>query len=61
MQELWIDVPPPERDPELGIGRYVAWRTPLHREAVRRAIEEYKAGEHTSNRSIAKHGLSLVV
>ena len=36
---LWIDQPPPERDPELGIGRYYAWQTPLHREAVRRAVE----------------------
>ncbi len=35
----WIDVPPPERDPDLGIGRYYAWQTPLHREAVRRALE----------------------
>ena len=34
----WIDVPPPERDVELGIGRYYAWQTPLHREAVRRAL-----------------------
>ena len=39
----WIDQPPSERDPELGIGRYAAWQTPLHREAVRRAVEEYKA------------------
>jgi len=44
---LWIDQPPPERDPELGPGaspdhfaRRVAWQTPLHREAVRRALEE---------------------
>jgi len=36
---LWIDQPPPERDPELGIGRYFAWQTPLHREAVRSALE----------------------
>jgi len=36
---LWIDQPPPEKDPELGIGRYYAWQTPLHREAVRRALE----------------------
>jgi len=36
---LWIDQPPPEKDPELGIGRYFAWQTPLHREAVRRALE----------------------
>jgi energy-coupling factor transporter ATP-binding protein EcfA2 len=35
----WIDIPPPEKDPELGIGRYVAWQTPLHREAVKRALE----------------------
>jgi energy-coupling factor transporter ATP-binding protein EcfA2 len=38
--QFWIDEPPPERDPELGIGRHVAWQTPLHREAVRRALEE---------------------
>ena len=34
----WIDTPPPEKDPELGIGRYIAWQTPLHRETVRRAL-----------------------
>ncbi|MEM1637568.1 MAG: ATP-binding protein [Pyrobaculum sp.] len=37
-QNFWIDAPPPERDPELGIGKYYAWQTPLHREAVRRAL-----------------------
>jgi len=37
---LWIDQPPPERDLELGIGKHVAWHTPLHREAVRRVLEE---------------------
>ncbi|MCG2880710.1 MAG: ATP-binding protein [Vulcanisaeta sp.] len=37
---LWIDQPPPERDPELGISKYTAWQTPLHREAVRRALKE---------------------
>ncbi|MGC8608073.1 MAG: ATP-binding protein, partial [Vulcanisaeta sp.] len=37
--QFWIDEPPPIRDPELGIGKYVAWQTPLHREAVRRALE----------------------
>jgi len=37
---FWVDQPPPERDPELGIGRNVAWQTPLHREAVRRALRE---------------------
>jgi hypothetical protein len=36
--EFWIDEPPPERDEELGIGRDVAWQTPLHREAVKRVI-----------------------
>ena len=36
---LWIDEPPPEKDLELGVGRHVAWQTPLHREAVRRALE----------------------
>lgn len=36
---FWAGEPPPERDPELGIGRRVAWQTPLHREAVRSALE----------------------
>lgn len=36
---FWIDNPPPEKDLELGIGRYVAWQTPLHREAVRKALK----------------------
>jgi len=35
---FWIDEPPPEKDSELGIGKYVAWQTPIHREAVRRAL-----------------------
>jgi hypothetical protein len=38
--ELWIDQPPPERDPELGISKYTAWQTPLHKEAVRKALKE---------------------
>jgi hypothetical protein len=37
---LWIDEPPPERDVELGIGKYVAWQTPIHREAVKKAITQ---------------------
>ena len=37
--EFWIDQPPPEADPELGIGLRVAWQTPIHREAVKRALE----------------------
>jgi len=36
----WVDEPPPEKDLELGIGRYVAWQTPLHREAMRKALEQ---------------------
>ena len=39
---FWIDQPPPEKDLELGIGKYVAWQTPLHREAVKKALKEYK-------------------
>ncbi len=39
-QIFWVDAPPPERDPELGIGKNVAWQTPIHREAVRRALRE---------------------
>jgi len=35
---FWIDQPPPEGDPELGIGKNVAWQTPIHREAVRMAL-----------------------
>jgi len=34
------DHPPPERDPELGISKYTAWQTPLHREAIGRALRE---------------------
>ena len=37
---FWVDQPPPERDPELGIGKRVAWHTPIHREVVRRALQE---------------------
>ncbi len=36
-QELWIDEPPPQKDLGLGIGKRIAWQSPLHREAVRRA------------------------
>jgi len=37
--DLWVDEPPPEKDSELGIGKHVAWQTPLHREAIRKALE----------------------
>jgi hypothetical protein len=37
---FWIDTPPPERDPGLGIGKNAAWQTPIHREAVRRALKK---------------------
>ncbi|MEM1610547.1 MAG: ATP-binding protein, partial [Sulfolobales archaeon] len=36
---LWVDEPPPDKDPEIGIGKHVAWQTPLHREAIRKALE----------------------
>ena len=36
--KLWIDEPPLEKDPELGIGRLAAWQTPIHREAVRKVL-----------------------
>ena len=39
--DVWFDVPPPEKDLELGIGRYYAWQTPIHKEAVRKAMEHY--------------------
>jgi len=39
-EHLWVDQPPPERDPELGIGKNAAWQTPIYREAVRRALRE---------------------
>jgi hypothetical protein len=39
-ERSWIDEPPPERNIELGVGRHVAWQTPIHREAVRRAIAQ---------------------
>jgi len=39
-ENLWIDEPPPKKDHELGIGHYIAWQTPLHREAARRALKE---------------------
>jgi hypothetical protein len=32
--------PPPKRDPEIGVGWHAAWQSPLHREAVRRALAE---------------------
>jgi len=38
-QIFWVDAPPPERDPELGIGKNVAWQTPIHREAVKRVLD----------------------
>jgi KaiC/GvpD/RAD55 family RecA-like ATPase len=41
-QIFWIDQPPPERDPELGIGKDVAWQTPIHREVVKQALKETK-------------------
>jgi hypothetical protein len=39
---VWIDTPP-EVDLEIGVGKYVAWQTPVHREAVRRTLLELKS------------------
>lgn len=39
-QCFWVDTPPPEKDLELGVGGNIAWPTPIHREAVRRALKE---------------------
>lgn len=41
-QHFWIDTPPPEMDLELGIGKYVAWQSPIHREAVRKVLDGLK-------------------
>ena len=42
-RRMWTDLLPmwylPRKGLELGVGRRVAWQTPLHREAVRRALE----------------------
>jgi GTPase SAR1 family protein len=40
--ELWIDEPPPERDPEIGVGKENAWQIPLYREAVKRVLAKAK-------------------
>ena len=37
-EKFWVDPPPRNREPEIGIGRYVAWQTPLHREAIRKTL-----------------------
>ncbi|MEM0485019.1 MAG: ATP-binding protein [Pyrobaculum sp.] len=38
---FWIDVPPPEKDLGLCIGKHVAWQTPLHKEAVKRVLTQH--------------------
>ncbi len=42
----WFDTPPPEKDLSLGIGRYYAWQTPLHREAVRKILNNTQKPKH---------------
>lgn len=37
-EDAWIDIPPPEKDLSIGVGRYIAWQTPLHREAIRKVL-----------------------
>ena len=46
-EHLWIDEPPPQKDYELGIGHYIAWQTPLHREATKRALKEVLRRDRT--------------
>ncbi|ADM28493.1 ATPase [Ignisphaera aggregans DSM 17230] len=38
---IWIDIPPPEKYLEHGIGKFIAWQTPLHREAVKKVLKQY--------------------
>ncbi|MEM1518777.1 MAG: AAA family ATPase, partial [Pyrobaculum sp.] len=35
------DVPPPEKDLGLCIGKHVAWQSPLHKEAVKRVLTQH--------------------
>jgi hypothetical protein len=35
---IWIDVPPLERDLELGIGKYIAWQIPIYKESVKKVL-----------------------
>ena len=42
----WIDQPPPEKDLELGIGRFYAWQTPIHREAMKKALRCIEVTKH---------------
>jgi predicted AAA+ superfamily ATPase len=37
-QRIWIDVPPLERDLELGIGNHVAWQIPLYKESIKKVL-----------------------
>ncbi|MDT7886272.1 MAG: ATP-binding protein [Thermoproteota archaeon] len=37
-QRIWIDVPPLERDLELGIGKHVAWQIPLYKESIKKVL-----------------------
>jgi len=39
---FWIDELPRGRDREIDVEREVAWRSPLYREAVKRALGRYK-------------------
>ncbi|MFB6470654.1 MAG: ATP-binding protein [Vulcanisaeta sp. AZ3] len=37
--DLWIDQPPPKKDLELGIGSKAAWQTPIHKKAIKQALQ----------------------
>jgi hypothetical protein len=37
-QRIWIDVPPLEKDLELGIGKHIAWQIPLYKESIKKVL-----------------------
>jgi len=37
-QRIWIDVPPLERDLELGIGKHISWQIPIYKESVKKVL-----------------------
>jgi len=37
----WIDLPPPRKDLEIGVGEHVAWQTPIYREAVKMTLKNF--------------------
>ena len=37
-QRIWIDVPPPERDLKLGIGKHISWQIPIYKESIKKVL-----------------------